>query len=52
MKRRVVVTGMGAITPIGLGVEEFGTLAKRENVALDQLHIMIQQILRQSLLHR
>ena len=23
MSRRVVVTGMGAITPIGLGVEEF-----------------------------
>lgn len=28
MKRRVVVTGMGAITPIGLGVEEFWNACK------------------------
>ena len=28
--RRVVVTGMGAITPIGLSVDEFWNSVKRE----------------------
>ena len=41
-KSRVVVTGMGAITPIGLTVEEFW-----ENVkASVQLQNLIQRILR------
>lgn len=30
MSRRVVVTGMGAITPIGLGVDEFWDSVKQE----------------------
>ena len=35
-KRRVVVTGMGAITPIGIGVDEFwkGLLEGRNGVGL------------------
>ncbi len=35
-KRRVVVTGMGAITPIGIGVDEFwkGLLEGRNGVDL------------------
>lgn len=32
MKKRVVVTGMGAITPIGLSVEEFFTSVKEEKI--------------------
>ena len=32
MKRRVVVTGMGAITPIGLSVEEFWNGVKRKDL--------------------
>lgn len=34
MKRRVVITGMGAITPIGNTVEEFWTGIKNENVGI------------------
>ena len=29
MKRRVVVTGLGAVTPIGNTVEEFWTVSKK-----------------------
>lgn len=29
--RRVVITGMGAITPVGLSVEEFWNSVKKEN---------------------
>ena len=32
MKRRVVVTGMGAITPIGNSVEEFWSGVKEEKI--------------------
>ena len=32
MKRRVVVTGMGAVTPIGIGVEEFWKGIKEEKI--------------------
>lgn len=32
MKRRVVVTGMGAVTPIGIGVEEFWKGIKAEKI--------------------
>ncbi|SEW33187.1 beta-ketoacyl-ACP synthase II [[Clostridium] fimetarium] len=35
MSRRVVVTGMGAITPIGLSVEEFWSGVKRQEVGID-----------------
>ncbi len=34
MKRRVVVTGMGAITPIGNSVEEFWTGIKNKTVGI------------------
>ena len=32
MSRRVVVTGMGAVTPIGIGVEEFWQGIKQEKI--------------------
>ena len=35
MNRRVVVTGMGAITPIGLSVEEFWSGVKKQEVGID-----------------
>lgn len=35
MSRRVVVTGMGAITPIGLSVDEFWQSVKEEKVGFD-----------------
>lgn len=35
MNRRVVVTGMGAITPIGLNVEEFWTGIRNQKVGID-----------------
>jgi len=35
MSRRVVVTGMGAITPIGLSVEEFWSGIKKQEVGID-----------------
>ena len=35
--RRVVVTGMGAITPIGLNVEEFWNSVKQNTVGIDNI---------------
>lgn len=37
MERRVVITGMGAITPIGLNVEEFFTSLKEGKVGIDRI---------------
>lgn len=37
MKRRVVVTGMGAITPVGLNVEEFFQALKEGRHGFDQI---------------
>lgn len=37
MKRRVVVTGMGAITPIGNSVEEFWNGVKEGKVGIDEI---------------
>ena len=37
MKRRVVVTGMGAITPIGNTVDEFWQGIKEEKVGIGEL---------------
>ena len=34
MKRRVVVTGMGAITPIGLSVDAFWSSVKKAEVGI------------------
>lgn len=35
MSRRVVITGMGAITPIGLSVDEFWRGVKNNNIGID-----------------
>ncbi|MDE5892824.1 MAG: beta-ketoacyl-[acyl-carrier-protein] synthase II, partial [Acetatifactor sp.] len=32
MSRRVVVTGMGTVTPIGIGVKEFWDSIKQEKI--------------------
>lgn len=45
-KSRVVVTGMGAITPIGLTVEEFWENVKAQKSVSVQLQNLIQRILR------
>lgn len=37
MSRRVVVTGMGAITPIGLSVEEFWNSVKEEKIGFGEI---------------
>lgn len=37
MNRRVVVTGMGAITPIGLSVDEFWSNVKKQEVGIDYI---------------
>lgn len=37
MSRRVVVTGMGAITPIGLSVEEFWAGVKEQKIGFDTI---------------
>lgn len=34
--RRVVITGMGAITPVGLSVEEFWNSVKKEKQTLQK----------------
>ena len=37
MSRRVVVTGMGAITPIGLSVEEFWSGIKEGKIGFGEI---------------
>lgn len=46
MKRRVVVTGMGAITPIGNTVEEFWNSIKEGIVGIGESQNLIRQILK------
>ena len=48
MKRRVVVTGMGAVTPIGNTVEEFWNGIKQVKLELVRSQNSIQQIIRLS----
>ena len=35
--RRVVVTGMGAVTPIGIGVENFWNSVKEKRTGFDKI---------------
>lgn len=37
MKKRVVITGMGAVTPIGNSIDEFWTNAKAGTVGIDEI---------------
>ena len=39
--RRVVVTGMGAITPIGLSVDEFWNSVKENTVGIDNITCLL-----------
>ena len=43
--RRVVITGMGAITPVGLSVEEFWNSVKEGKTNLRKSTILIQRII-------
>ncbi len=43
MKKRVVITGIGAITPVGNTVDEFGIHLRKESMALDLLHSLTLQ---------
>lgn len=45
MNTRVVVTGMGAITPIGNSVEAFWTAVKSNTVGIAPITHLIQLIL-------
>ena len=42
---RVVVTGMGAITPIGNSVEEFWSNAKKGNIGIEKIKCQIKILL-------
>lgn len=42
--RRVVITGMGAITPVGLSVEEFWNSVKEGKTNFAEVHVLIPQI--------
>lgn len=46
MANRVVITGMGAITPVGNDVETFWNSLKEKRQDSGRLHILIQQISR------
>lgn len=43
MSRRVVITGMGAVTPLGLNVDEFWNGLKKADMVLDRLHSLMHQ---------
>ncbi len=47
--RRVVVTGLGAVTPIGNNVEEFWNGIKAGKCGIDKEHFLTQLILRHRL---
>ena len=47
--RRVVVTGLGAVTPIGNNVEEFWNGIKAGKCGIDKVTLLTQLILRHRL---
>lgn len=47
MKRRVVVTGLGAVTPIGNDVESFWNGVKEGKVGIGPITVLIQPDIRQ-----
>lgn len=52
MSRRVVVTGMGAVTPIGNNVKDFWENVKKEPLESDQLRSLTQPITKHIWLQR
>lgn len=43
MSRRVVITGMGAVTPLGLNVDEFWNGLKEGRHGFGRLHSLMHQ---------
>lgn len=50
--RRVVVTGMGAVTPIGIGVEAFWENVKKKTLGFGEIPGLIRQIIKYTLLRK
>ena len=50
--RRVVVTGMGAVTPIGIGVDTFWENVKKKTLGLVRLPGLIRRIIKYILLRK
>ncbi len=50
--RRVVVTGMGAVTPIGIGVDTFWENVKKKTLDLVRLPGLIRRIIKYILLQK
>lgn len=50
--RRVVVTGMGAVTPIGIGVDTFWENVKKRHWDLVRLPGLIRRIIKYILLRK
>lgn len=46
MKRRVVITGLGAVTPIGNTVNEFWNGIKEEKVGIGEITNLIPKIIK------
>ena len=50
--RRVVVTGMGAVTPIGIGVDTFWENVKKKTLGFGEIPGLIRRIIKYILLRK